>query len=91
MDRILAGLSAKDSKVNVFKRQQILGRRRDLKTVESRDGEDVLELLIASGYLSKLTRNPGIKRYLCQHPPHILTEFNAIISATSLDQSSSTA
>jgi hypothetical protein len=40
------------------------------------------------GYLSKLTRNPGIKRYLGQHHPEILTEFNAIISATSLDQAS---
>src|SRR3990167_7021248 len=37
--------------------------QRDLKTVESRYGEDVLELVIASGYLAKLTRNTGIKRY----------------------------
>jgi ParB-like chromosome segregation protein Spo0J len=64
--------------------------QRDLKTVESRYGEDVLELVIASGYLSKLTRNSGINRYLSQHHPEILTEFNAIISATSLDQVSST-
>lgn len=63
--------------------------QRDLKTVESRYGEDVLQLVIASGYLSKLTRNAGIKRYLSQHHPEILTEFNAIISATSLDQASS--
>ena len=61
----------------------------DLKTVESRFGEDVLQLVIASGYLSKLARNPGIKRYLSQHHPEILTEFNAIIAATSLDQASS--
>jgi hypothetical protein len=63
--------------------------QRDLKSVESRFGEDVLKLVIASGYLSKLARNPGIKRYLSQHHPEILTEFNAIISATSLDQASS--
>jgi len=63
--------------------------QRDLKTVESRYGEDVLQLVIASGYLAKLTRNAGIKRYLSQHHPEILTEFNAIISATSLDQASS--
>ena len=50
--------------------------------------EDVLQLVIASGYLSKLTRNSGIKRYLSQHHPEILTEFQAIISATSLDQAS---
>src|SRR5262245_46201977 len=60
--------------------------QRDLKTVESRYGEDVLQLVIASGYLSKLVSNLEIKRYLDQHHPEILTEFRAIISATSLDQ-----
>lgn len=62
--------------------------QRDLKAVESGYGEDVLQLVIASGYLSKLIRNPGIKRYLSQHHPEILAEFQAIISATSLDQAS---
>jgi ParB-like chromosome segregation protein Spo0J len=65
--------------------------QRDLKAVESRYGEDVLQLVIASGYLSKVVRNPGVKRYFTQHHPEILTEFHAIISATSLDQVSSTA
>jgi ParB-like chromosome segregation protein Spo0J len=65
--------------------------QRDLKTVESRYGEDVLQLVIASGYLSKLMGNPEIKRYLTQHHPEILTEFRAIISATSLDQVNDTA
>ena len=60
--------------------------QQDLKTVESRYGDDVLHLVIASGYLSKLIRNRDIKRYLNQHHPEILTEFVAIISATSLDQ-----
>jgi ParB-like chromosome segregation protein Spo0J len=63
----------------------------DLKAVEAGYGEDVLQLVIAAGYLSKLTRNPGIKRYLGQHHPEILAEFHAIISATSLDQSGTTA
>jgi hypothetical protein len=47
----------------------------------------VLQLVIASGYLSKLVANVEVKRYLNQHHPEILTEFRAIISATSLDQS----
>jgi hypothetical protein len=64
--------------------------QKDLKTVESRYGEDVLQLVIASGYLSKLVRNSGVKRYLTQHHGEILTEFNAIIAAASLDQTSST-
>jgi ParB-like chromosome segregation protein Spo0J len=60
--------------------------QRDLKTVESRYGEDVLQLVIASGYLSKLVANAEIKRYLGQHHPEILSEFRAIIAAASLDQ-----
>jgi ParB-like chromosome segregation protein Spo0J len=60
--------------------------QRDLKTVESRYGEDVLQLVIASGYLSKLVGNAEVKRYLSQHHPEILSEFRAIIAATSLDQ-----
>jgi ParB-like chromosome segregation protein Spo0J len=59
--------------------------QRDLKTVESRYGEDVLQLVVASGYLSKLVANAEIKRYLGQHHPEILSEFRAIIAATSLD------
>lgn len=65
--------------------------QKDLKSVESRYGEDVLQLVIASGYLSKLVGNSGIRRYLQQHHAEILTEFTAIIAATSLDQASSTA
>jgi hypothetical protein len=65
--------------------------QRDLKTVESRYGEDVLQLVIASGYLSKLVANPEVKRYLNQHHPEILSEFRAIISSTSLDHASNPA
>lgn len=64
--------------------------QRDLKTVESRYGEDVLQLVIASGYLSKLVSNSEIKRYLTQHHPEILSEFRAIIAAASLDQVNTT-
>lgn len=65
--------------------------QQDLKTVEARYGDDVLHLVIASGYLSKLLNNKDIRRYLSQHHPELLTEFIAIVSATSLDQSGNTA
>src|SRR5262245_2064118 len=61
--------------------------QQDLKTVESRYGDDVLHLVIACGYASKLIKNREIKRYLTQHHPEILAELLAIISATSLEQS----
>ena len=64
--------------------------QQDLKTVESRYGDDVLHLVIASGYLAKLVKNRDIKRYLNQHHPEILSEFLAVISATSLDNTGGT-
>lgn len=59
--------------------------QQDLKSVESRYGDDVLNLVISSGYLTKLVGNREIKRYLGQHHPEILAEFLTVISATSLD------
>jgi RepB plasmid partitioning protein/ParB-like nuclease family protein len=60
--------------------------QRDFKAVEASYGDDVLHLVIASGYLSKLIGNTQTSRYLGQHHPEILDEFKAIVGATSLDQ-----
>ena len=43
--------------------------QQDLKTMESRYGDDVLHLMIASGYLSKLVKNRDIKWYLFESTP----------------------
>lgn len=61
--------------------------QRDFKAVEQSYGDDVLHLVIATGYLSKLVANPEIEQYLSTRHPEILDEFLAIISAASLDQS----
>jgi len=58
----------------------------DFKALEASYGDDVLHLVIASGYLSRLVGNPEIERYLKARHPEILEEFRAIISAASLDQ-----
>jgi hypothetical protein len=58
----------------------------DFKQIESSYGDDILHLVIASGYLVKLLANREIARYLEQHHAEILDEFRAIIAATSLDQ-----
>jgi len=50
----------------------------------------VLNLVVASGYISNLIGNPRVSRYLERHHPEILTEFEAIVSATSLEESAST-
>jgi ParB-like chromosome segregation protein Spo0J len=61
---------------------------RDFKAVEASYGDDVLILVVASGYLSKLLSNRKVERYLGQHHPEILEKFRVIVSAVSLDQSS---
>ena len=62
--------------------------QQDVKSVESRYGDDVLHLVIASGYLARLLGNAAINRYLGQHHPELLAEFASIISAASIDQAS---
>jgi ParB-like chromosome segregation protein Spo0J len=62
--------------------------QRDFKAVEASYGDDVLNLVIASGYLSKLLGNRKVERYLGQRHPEILEEFKSIISAVSLDHPS---
>jgi hypothetical protein len=58
----------------------------DFKALEESYGDDVLHLVIASGYLSRLVANPEILGYLRGRHPDILDEFQAIIAATSLDR-----
>jgi ParB-like chromosome segregation protein Spo0J len=60
---------------------------KDFRALEASYGDDVLHLVIASGYLSRLVGNPEIERYMRGRHPEILEEFRAIIAAASLDQS----
>jgi ParB-like chromosome segregation protein Spo0J len=64
------------------------GLQRDFKAVEATYGDDVLHLVIASGYLAKLIGNSETARYLEHHHAEILDEFRAIVAAASLDQTS---
>lgn len=65
--------------------------QRDFKAVEASYGDDVLHLVIASGYLGKLIGNEEIVRYLDQHHPEIIEKFRSIVAASSLDQTSAAA
>jgi hypothetical protein len=46
----------------------------------------VLNLVVAAGYLSSLIGNPRLSGYLERRHPEILTEFKAIVAATSLEE-----
>lgn len=60
---------------------------KDFKALENSYGDDVLHLVIASGYLARLVGNGEIERYMRGRHPEILDEFRAIITAASLDRS----
>jgi ParB-like chromosome segregation protein Spo0J len=48
-------------------------------------GADLLHLTVAKGYLTRLLGNPAVKRYLGQHQPEILEEFQALVDTEALD------
>jgi ParB-like chromosome segregation protein Spo0J len=50
------------------------GLQRDFKAIEATYGDDVLHLVIASGYLAKLIGNSETARYLGHHHAEILDE-----------------
>ena len=56
------------------------------KMVEQTYGEDVLNLVLAKGFLAKLLDNKPVARYLRQRQPDVLAEFEAIVRTVSVDQ-----
>jgi ParB-like chromosome segregation protein Spo0J len=58
----------------------------DFKALEESYGDDVLNLVVASGYVAKLIGNPEIARYLTTRHPELLNELRGIVRAVSLDQ-----
>lgn len=56
------------------------------KLAEQSYGQDVLNLVLARGYLAKLMANESILRHLTKHHPDVLSEFDAIVSIAALDK-----
>ena len=60
----------------------------DYKELEASYGDDMLVLVVASGYLERLLSKPPIERFLESHHPEFVENFRAIVQVTSLDQRS---
>lgn len=56
------------------------------RLVEQSYGQDVLNLVLARGYLAKLLENAKVARYLAQLQSEVLEQFKAIVEAVALDQ-----
>jgi ParB-like chromosome segregation protein Spo0J len=59
------------------------------KAIEQSYGADVLNLVVARGYLSKLLGNAAVVRFLQQNYPDFLAEFRTIVASASLEEGAS--
>lgn len=74
------------SSEQMAKMEQEMGNLQErYRLVEQSYGQDVLNLVLARGYLTKLLDNPSVVRYLTLHQPDVLHELQNIVQATSLD------
>lgn len=55
------------------------------KIAEQSHGEDMLNLMLARGYIVKLMDNPRVMKYLQANFPEILEEFGKIVELTSIE------
>jgi hypothetical protein len=56
------------------------------KLAEQSYGQDILNLVLAKGYLAKLMANEGILRHLTKKHPDVLNEFDSIVRVVTLDK-----
>ncbi|WP_234744913.1 plasmid partitioning protein RepB C-terminal domain-containing protein [Burkholderia sp. WTPI3] len=56
------------------------------KLIEQSYGQDVLNLVLAKGYIAKLLDNDAVVRFLTKYQPDMLAEFEDIVRTVSLDK-----
>jgi ParB-like chromosome segregation protein Spo0J len=83
----------KPAKLSGLSQEQMAKMEREMsnlqgqyKMVEQTYGQDVLNLVLARGYLAKLIENKQVVRYIKQRQPEVLAEFETIVQTVSLDQ-----
>lgn len=55
------------------------------KLIEDNYADDVLNLVVAQGYLNKLLANEAVSRFIAQQRPDIFEQFQSIVTMNSLD------
>ncbi|WP_395061172.1 plasmid partitioning protein RepB C-terminal domain-containing protein [Paraburkholderia silvatlantica] len=90
-DRLVGG--KKPSRTTGMSEDQIEKMEREMgnlhgqyKLVEQTYGQDVLNLVLARGYLARLLENLSVSRYLSDHQPELLREFESILNIESLNE-----
>jgi len=81
--RRMTGVSADQ----MAKMEREMGNLQDqFKLAEQSYGQDVLNLVLARGYLAKLMANDSVLRHLTKYHPDVLDEFDTIINMAALDK-----
>lgn len=56
------------------------------KDAEENYGSDLLNLVVAKGYLTKLLANGAVKSYIGRHEPEILTHLELVVNTVSMEE-----
>ena len=56
------------------------------KDAEKSYGSELLNLVVAKGYLTKLVGNEAVRYWLSRHAPEILEQFDLVINTTSMEE-----
>jgi hypothetical protein len=57
-----------------------------LREAESSYGSDLLNLVVAKGYLTKLLANEAVKSYIARHEPEILGHLELVVNTVSMEE-----
>lgn len=63
--------------------QELSKLQEGIASIQESYGEDHLHLTVLKNYLARIVSNPSIGRYLSQHQPEFLAEFQTIADLTS--------
>lgn len=81
--RKMSGVSADQ----MAKMEREMGNLQEqFKLAEQSYGQDILNLVLAKGYLAKLMANEAVMRHLTKKHPEVLNEFDSIVRMVTLDK-----
>lgn len=56
------------------------------KVAEQNYGSDLLNLVVAKGYITNLLSNEAVKIYILRHEPDILEQFELVVNTVSMEE-----
>ena len=66
------------------RRSEMQSLEREFRLVQEECGQNMLNLVVVVGYLRKFLDTAAVVRYISQHEPAMLTEFQRIIDTADL-------